>query len=69
MRLRLPESRARRHLDHQAGLIAIFGRRGAFDHLHRLHGVERDLIREDFALLVGDGLAVERERVRSVIAE
>ena len=35
----------------------------------RLHGVDRNLIREDLALLVGDGLAVDREGVGSVIAE
>ncbi len=63
------QARAGGHHDHQAGLAAILGGRRAFDHFHRLHGVDRDLIREDLALLVGNRLAVDGERVRGVIAE
>ena len=63
------QARARGHHDHQAGLAAIFRGRRAFDHFHRLHGVDRDLIRENLALLVRDRLAVDGERVRGVIAQ
>jgi len=38
------------------------------DDFHRLHGVERNLVGEHFARLIGDGLAVERERILRMIA-
>ena len=61
VRLGDAQAGARGHHDHQAGLAAIFGGRRALDHLHRLHGVHRKLIRENLALLVGDRLAVDRK--------
>ena len=63
------QPRAGGHHDHQAGLAAILRGRRAFDDFHRLHGVDRELIREDLALLVRNRLAVDGERVRGVIAE
>ena len=50
-------------------LSAVFGRRSALNHLHRLHGIDRDLVREDLALLICDGLAIDGERIRGVIAQ
>ncbi len=41
-----------------AGLASVFGRRRARDHLHGLDRIERNLVGEHLALLVGDGLAV-----------
>ncbi len=61
VRLRLSEAGARGHHNYHAGLIAEFGGRRTRDYLQRLHGVERDLIRKSFTLLVGDGLTVDRE--------
>ena len=60
---------ARGDLDDEAGLAAVFGRRRARDHLERLDGVGGKLVGEDLALLVGDGLAVDGEGVRGVVAE
>ena len=57
------QARSRSHHNHHAGLVAIFGGRGALDHLHGLHRLGRNLIREDLALLVGNLLAVDRERI------
>ena len=62
-------ARARGHVDHDAGLVAIFGRRRARDDLHRLNRIQGNLVGEDLALLVGDGLAIDRERVLRVIAQ
>ena len=50
-------------------LSPIFGGRRAGDDLHRLDRIERNLVGENFALLVGDGLAIDRERVLGVIAQ
>ena len=44
--------------DHQAGLAAILGRGRAADDLDGLNRVGGDLVAEDFALLVGDRLAI-----------
>ena len=49
-------------------LVAVFGRRHARDHLHRLDRVWRNLVRVDAALLVGDRLVVDRELRLRVIA-
>ena len=57
------------HVNDHAGLVAVFGRRRALDHFHGLYRVQRNLVREDFALLIRDRLAIERERVRRVIAQ
>jgi len=46
----------------QAGLVAEFGRRHAGVYVDRLDDIRRDLIREDAALLVRDGLIVDAER-------
>jgi hypothetical protein len=45
--------------DHEAGLVAIFGRGRAADDLYRLNGVRWELVGKDLALLVGDGLTVD----------
>ena len=55
--------------DHKAGLAAVFGGRRALDHLNGLHGVDRELVGEDLALLVGDGLAVDGEGIGGVVAK
>lgn len=60
---------ARGHVDHNAGLVTVFSRWSAGDDLQRLNRVERNLIGENLALLIGDGLAVNRERVFRVIAK
>ena len=54
---------------HQAVLVAEFGGRDSGDHLHRLHGVGRDLVGVDPALLVGHGLVVDGELRLGVIAQ
>ena len=64
-----PKPRASGGYDDQAGFAAKIRRWRAFDDLHRLDGVDRHLIRENLALLVRNRLAVNRERVRGVIAE
>src|SRR5580698_6526103 len=56
-------------VDDEAGLVAVLGRRRAGDDLDGLHGVRGKLVGEDFALLIGDGLPVDREGVRGVITE
>ena len=55
--------------DDEAGLVAVLGGRRAGDDFERLDGVGRDLIREDLALLVGDGLAIDGEGIGGVIAQ
>ena len=60
-RLRHTQTRARRRLDHQAGLISKFRWRGTGNDFQRLDGIRGNLIRKDLALLVGDGLAIERK--------
>ncbi len=62
-------ARLRRNVDDQAGLAAVFGCRRSLNNLQRLNGIKRNLVGEDFALLVGDGLAVHRKRVLGVIAK
>src|SRR4029077_6904980 len=55
-RLHHAQARARGRLDYQASLIAKFRRRSTGNDFQRLHGVGGNLIGEDLALLVGDGL-------------
>ena len=55
--------------DDQAGLAAVLGRRRAGDDFDGLNGVGGKLVGEDLALLVGDRLAIDGERVGGVIAE
>ena len=65
----LAESGTGDGVDHEAGLIAEFGAGRAGDEFHGLDGVERNLGGELFALLIGDGLAVDGEAGLRVIAE
>ncbi len=60
---------ARGDVDHYAGLLAEFRWRRAGNHFHRLNRIEGNLVGEDFALLVGDRLAIDRERVLRVVAQ
>ncbi len=55
--------------DDEAVLVAELGGRNSGDHFHRLHGVRRDLVRVDPALLIGHGLVVDRELRLRVIAD
>ena len=50
-------------------VLSPYSAEGARRSPHRLHGVERNLVGEHLALLVGDGLAIERKRVFRVIAQ
>ena len=63
------EPGTRSHVDNKAGLVSVLGRRRPADDRHRLHGVERNLVGEHLALLIGDGLAIQRKRVFRVIAQ
>ncbi len=65
----LAESGTGDGVDHEAGLIAEFGAGRAGDEFHGLDGVERNLGGELFALLIGDGLAVDGEAGLCVIAQ
>src|ERR1700730_6677191 len=67
--LRKPLARSRRNVDHDAGLLSIFSRWCAGDDLHRLNGIERNLVGENLALLIGDGLAIYGERILRVIPQ
>ena len=49
------------NVDHNAGLVAIFGRRRASDHFQGLDGIKRNLVGKLFALLIGNRLAVHRK--------
>src|SRR5215469_14223328 len=69
MRLFHSQSRARGHLDHDARLVAKFCWRSSGNNLERLNGIKRNLIGKDFALLIGDRLTVEGERVLRVVAD
>src|ERR1700694_5211225 len=69
LRFRQPLARPRRNIDHDACLLAILSRGCAGDDLHRLNGIERNLVGENFALLVGDGLAIHGERILCVITK
>ena len=62
-------ARARGGDDDEAGFVAVLGRGRAGDDLDGLNGVGGNLVGEDLALLVGDGLAVDGEGVGGVIAE
>ena len=62
-------ARARGRDNHHAGLASVFRGRRARDHFHGLNRVEGNLVGEDFALLVGDRLAVDGERIFRVVAQ
>ena len=55
------EARLRRHLDDQARFAAVFGWGPSRDRFQRLNRVQRNLVREDLTLLIGNGLAVNGE--------
>jgi len=57
------------YVDDDAGLAAELGRRRAVDDFERLDGLGGKLVGENLALLIGDGLAVDGERVGGVVAE
>ena len=61
MRLGVSESRPCSGHNHQTGFAAIFGWGSALYHFQRLYRIDRKLIGEDLALLVGNRLAVDRE--------
>ena len=62
-------SRARGHVDYDAGLLSEFGGRRAGDDFHRLNGIERNLVGKNLALLVGDGLAIDGKGIFRVVAQ
>src|SRR3981081_3871235 len=66
-RFRLSETGPSRDLHYKARLIAVFRRRRAGDDLHGLNRIHGNLIRENLALLICDGLSVHRERILRVI--
>ncbi len=66
-RLRHSQPGSRRHLDHQAGLVAILRRRTARDGFQRLNRIQRDLVGKHLALLVRDGLAVHGKGIFRVV--
>ena len=55
--------------NHNAGLAPILRRRCAGYDFHRLNGIDGKLVGEHFALLVGNRLAVDGERILRVIAD
>ncbi len=63
------QARAGGHVNDDAGFVAEFGRGRARDDFHGLDGIQRNLVGEDLALLVGNGLAVDREGILGVVAE
>src|SRR4029077_16101142 len=63
----LPQAGTRGNFDPQAGLVSELCRWRARNDFQRLNGFHGNLVREDLALLVRDGLAVDRERVLRVI--
>src|SRR5271156_3312161 len=61
MRYGTAEAGAGSDHNHETGFATVFGGRRTFDHLHRLHGFDGELIRKYLALLVRDGLVVDRK--------
>src|SRR6184192_2557394 len=68
-RLMLPKTRSGRRVHHKACLLAKLGRRRTRHEFHSLQGVQRNLRREYFALLIIDWLAVNLKRCAGVIAQ
>ena len=68
MRL-LSEPRASNRSYHERGLIAVLGRGSSINRFHGLNSVQRNLRREEVALLVGDGLVVDGKTHLGVIAK
>ena len=69
LRLSLAQARTRRNLYHQTCFVTVFRRRRAGNNLHRLDRIYRNLIRENLALLVGNRLTIDRERILRMIPE
>src|SRR6185369_13233578 len=63
------ESRFGDRVDHQACLVSVFRGRPAGYDLERLNGIDRQLCRESFTLLVVDRLVVQRHRHLRVISK
>ena len=61
-------SRTGRNVDHYTRLFPKFRRWCARDNFHRRDRIQRNLVGEDLALLVGNRLPIDRERVLRVIA-
>ena len=57
------------YVDDDAGLAAELGRRRAVDDFQGLHRVGGELVGENLTLLIGNGLAVDGERVGGVVAQ
>src|SRR5437867_10561779 len=55
----LAKAGTRRHLNHQTRLVTKFGRRRSGDQLQRLNRIDWDMIREDFARLIRQRLAID----------
>src|ERR1035438_10525891 len=68
VRCRRTQARTRGHVNDQTRFVAELSGWSTGDDRHRLHGIEWNLIGKYFALLIGDGLAVERKRVLGMIA-
>ena len=64
-----PLAGARGDVDDQTRLVAVLRRWRTGNHLHRLDRIQRNLVGKNLALLIGDGLAIDRERVLGVIAQ
>ena len=69
LRLGHSEARLRRHLNHQARFAAVFGWGASRNRFQRLNGIQGNLVREDLALLIRDGLAINGERILGVISK
>ncbi len=68
-RLGNAEARPCRNFDHQARFVAIFSRWSSRHGFDRLNRVQRNLVGEDLALLVRNGLPIYRERILGVVTE
>ena len=66
--LGLIEPRFGHDVNDETGLVAVLGGRDSSDDFHRLHSVLGNLIRVQAALLIRDGLIVDRELRLRVIA-
>src|ERR1019366_3413098 len=58
---RRTQAGTRGHVNNQTGFVAELSGGSTGNHRHRLHRVERNLVGEHFALLIGNRLAVQRE--------
>ena len=56
-------------VDDNARLLAVLGRWRAGDDFQRLNSIERNLIREYLALLIGDRLPIQRKGILRVVAK